>query len=298
MYVTTSPFDVFTPPFDTCALRSIVLTVTGRCPTDKCTDKALNGVHSVKATASRQSDLDAIRALIQSKPGGFEVLDSTVKRHLGKWFERKGAVRSAERVLRKTSRASNEGWSGGSERLAISPPPSGYLNVGGAEDDANQHNIQPTDKTSTTGGAVADSEPHGVWRSSNRVLKGWPGDSGRLATSLPPTGYLNVGGVEDEKNQLTTDVPTVADADSLRLGQRCTVKGHGTGVVRFIGIIKTKPMLGVQIGVALNTRTGLNDGTTDGTRYFSCRAGHGVFSLSENVQPVDKLEDESFGFDI
>lgn len=87
---------------------------------DRCIDKALNGVHSAKATASRTSDLDAIRALIQSKPGGFEVLDSTVKRHLSKWVEGKGAVRSAERVLRSGSHhPPTSDWSGGSERMAI-----------------------------------------------------------------------------------------------------------------------------------------------------------------------------------
>jgi hypothetical protein len=87
-----------------------------------CIDKALNGVHSAKATASRPSDLDAIRALIKSKPGGFEVLDSTVKRHLSHWFEGKGAVRSAERVERSGDRHQTGDWSGGSERMAISPP--------------------------------------------------------------------------------------------------------------------------------------------------------------------------------
>jgi hypothetical protein len=187
---------------------------------DICIDKALNGVHSAKATASRPSDLDAIRALIQSKPGGFEVLDSTVKRHLGHWFEGKGAVRSAERVRRSGDRNQTGDWSGGSERMAISP-----------------------------------SFSHG-------------------SLSLPHASndYLDVGG-----------------AEALQVGHRCTVKNRGAGVVRFVGEVKQS----LRIGVALDTPSGLNDGTFGGTRYFECPGGHGVFAKPENVQPVGELVDVS-----
>jgi hypothetical protein len=129
-----------------CASFSLRPTASHRTSlrTDICIDKALNGVHSAKATASRPSDLDAIRALIKSKPGGFEVLDSTVKRHLEHWFEGKGAVRSAERVQRSGDRHKTGEWLGGGERMAISPSFShgsfslphisnDYLDVGGAE---------------------------------------------------------------------------------------------------------------------------------------------------------------------
>ena len=45
-------------------------------------DAALAGVRSADATATRPADLAAIRALIESKPGGFAQLDATVKQHL------------------------------------------------------------------------------------------------------------------------------------------------------------------------------------------------------------------------
>jgi hypothetical protein len=262
-------------------------------------------VQSANATASRQSDLEAIRALVQSKPGGFEVLDSTVKRHLGKWFVSKGAVRSAERVQRGSSLvAAAERWSGGSERLAISPTPSGYLNVGGPEDDDTQPNGQRNTETSTSSDTVTDAEPHGVWRSSKRVLKGWSGGSERPATSSAPEGYLDVGDAPYPATAIDDPSPIsdgMAGAEpQLQVGQRCTVKDRGNGVVRFVGTLKTKHRrLGVRIGVALDTKTGLNDGTADGTRFFECRAGHGIFSHPENVQPVDKLENATytvFGF--
>lgn len=80
---------------------------------DGCIDETLDGIHSENATAFSPADLEAIRELIQSKPGGFAQLNSTVKRHLHHWFESQGAVRSAERIARhydkKTVLPDNEG---------------------------------------------------------------------------------------------------------------------------------------------------------------------------------------------
>ena len=67
---------------------------------DGCIDEALAGIHSENATAFSPADLAAIRKLVQSKPGGFAQLNSTVKRHLHRWFESQGAVRTAERISR------------------------------------------------------------------------------------------------------------------------------------------------------------------------------------------------------
>ena len=50
-----------------------------------CIDGALRGVRSANAKATRPADLAAIRALIQSKPGGFAQLDATVKQHLHRY---------------------------------------------------------------------------------------------------------------------------------------------------------------------------------------------------------------------
>ena len=59
------------------------------------TDEALPHAQSENAEASEQADLDAIRALILSYPGGFASLDSTIKTHLRRWFEARGGVKVA-----------------------------------------------------------------------------------------------------------------------------------------------------------------------------------------------------------
>jgi hypothetical protein len=61
-------------------------------------------VQSENATAFFPADLEAIRSLVVSKPGGFAQLNSTVKKHLHRWFEGQGAVRSAERISRRGDR--------------------------------------------------------------------------------------------------------------------------------------------------------------------------------------------------
>eukprot|EP00035_Acanthoeca_spectabilis_P002074 m.84901 g.84901 ORF g.84901 m.84901 type:complete len:147 (+) comp11334_c0_seq1:309-749(+) len=64
----------------------------------KCIDAALANVKSAQATATEEADLLAIRALVQSTPGGFDSLDSAVRSHLHRWFEDNGAVKSARRL--------------------------------------------------------------------------------------------------------------------------------------------------------------------------------------------------------
>jgi hypothetical protein len=71
---------------------------------DGCIDDALVCVQSENATAFFPADLEAIRALVVSKPGGFSQLNSTVKKHFHRWFEGQGAVRSAERISRRGDR--------------------------------------------------------------------------------------------------------------------------------------------------------------------------------------------------
>lgn len=194
------------------------------------------------------------------------MLDSTGTRHLGKWFASKGAVRSAERVQRSSSRAVSDGWSGSSgDRLPIPPLSAGYRKVVEGDD------IQPSD------------------------------------SERPTADYLDVGSVEDKNIQPTGPAHRRGLHHWCRGRCRTTPGGpalHGQGprhcIIRFVGTIKTRPQLGVRIGVALDTQTGLNSRTADGTQHFECRDGHGVFPQAGNVQPVsDLLEAESgsvFGF--
>ena len=67
-------------------------------------DEALGNISSEEAEAFSQDDLDRIRALIQSLPGGFTTLDSMIARHLRRWFVSQGGVRVAR--LQSRSRAS------------------------------------------------------------------------------------------------------------------------------------------------------------------------------------------------
>jgi hypothetical protein len=76
---------------------------------DGCIDSTIDGIHSENATAFSPADLEAIRALIQSKPGGFEQLNSTVKQHLHRWFESQGAVRSGARIVRNYEKGGRGG---------------------------------------------------------------------------------------------------------------------------------------------------------------------------------------------
>jgi hypothetical protein len=68
---------------------------------DGCIDAALSGIASETATALVKADLEAIHGIVRSTPGGFAMLNSTVKNHLAKWFEEKGAIRSANRLDHK-----------------------------------------------------------------------------------------------------------------------------------------------------------------------------------------------------
>jgi len=75
-----------------------------------CIDKAVAGIESEDATAYYPADLDAIRTIVKSKPGGFSQLNSTVKQHLHRWFESQGAVRSAERLSRPKKYQADDEW--------------------------------------------------------------------------------------------------------------------------------------------------------------------------------------------
>mmetsp|Transcript_3114 Transcript_3114/g.9513 ORF Transcript_3114/g.9513 Transcript_3114/m.9513 type:complete len:592 (+) Transcript_3114:298-2073(+) len=60
--------------------------------------KALTQVHAENATASREGDVNALRAVIVAKLGGFEVLNREVKKNLVQWFQKQGVGHGAARL--------------------------------------------------------------------------------------------------------------------------------------------------------------------------------------------------------
>eukprot|EP00752_Nemacystus_decipiens_P009616 g8593.t1 len=72
------------------------------------------------------------------------------------------------------------------------------------------------------------------------------------------------------------------DGDSIVVGRRVRLHPKGIlGVVRWVG--PTHFSAGVWVGVELDSCEGKNDGEVQGSRYFTCAAGHGVFVRPESV---------------
>jgi hypothetical protein len=71
------------------------------------------------------------------------------------------------------------------------------------------------------------------------------------------------------------------------VGDLCEVEGKGLGVVHFVGeAAPTGGRGGFFLGIALEHALGTHDGAVFGTRYFTCRDGHGVMT--------SRLEDVKF----
>jgi tubulin-folding cofactor B len=60
-------------------------------------------------------------------------------------------------------------------------------------------------------------------------------------------------------------------------------------IILFVGEVHFKA--GQWVGVRFDDRVGKNDGTLDGTRYFTCESGHGGFVIPKSVA-LDENEGE------
>ena len=58
-------------------------------------DVALDGIDAAAAEAFSPVDLAAITAKVNSTPGGFDKLNTTIKRHLSRWFQQQGGIKAA-----------------------------------------------------------------------------------------------------------------------------------------------------------------------------------------------------------
>lgn len=78
----------------------------------------------------------------------------------------------------------------------------------------------------------------------------------------------------------------------LKPGQLVRIADGRQAIVRYIGDVHFRP--GDWVGVELDEKTGKNDGSVQGTRYFDCRDGYGMFikpvtlSIIEEPPPASK----------
>ena len=87
----------------------------------------------------------------------------------------------------------------------------------------------------------------------------------------------------NENSSLTDEQLMAALPKWLIVGQNVRISPESKlGVVSYVG--KTHFASGIWVGVELDTPTGRNDGSVDGTVYFKCRPKYGIF-----VRP-DKLK--------
>ena len=68
-----------------------------------------------------------------------------------------------------------------------------------------------------------------------------------------------------------------------------TKDGKTTGIIKFIGHTSFSP--GIWVGVALDIKTGKNDGSVSGRRYFECNPEHGIFVKEEAIEPIIEEKD-------
>ena len=85
----------------------------------------------------------------------------------------------------------------------------------------------------------------------------------------------------------------------IKQGLRCRIlpsNDHRRGIVSFVGEVPDIPGVGAWVGVTLDEPTGKNDGSVNGTKYFSCAPKCGVFLRAERVEigdfPELSLDDE------
>ncbi|XP_052740010.1 kinesin-like protein KIF13A [Bicyclus anynana] len=105
----------------------------------------------------------------------------------------------------------------------------------------------------------------------------------RALRDTPASSTERIGDEECSESGRVYTVPdwlTVGESVQLRLSS-------STGVVAYVGPTHFAP--GLWVGVELDAPTGKNDGSVGGTRYFNCRARHGIFVR------VDKLVQDRRG---
>ena len=72
----------------------------------------------------------------------------------------------------------------------------------------------------------------------------------------------------------------------VKIGQTVESKDGKQGIVRYAGTLEIAS--GSWLGLELPDRSGKNDGSVQGKRYFSCQQGYGIFIRKESVVRIVK----------
>ena len=83
---------------------------------------------------------------------------------------------------------------------------------------------------------------------------------------------------EQKSRMPMSNVPGWAVRD---VGKPCIVRGVGSGIVRFVGLLDelNEP----RVGVEMNKQKGNHNGTVGCRKYFECKDGHGLLTHPANV---------------
>jgi hypothetical protein len=73
----------------------------------------------------------------------------------------------------------------------------------------------------------------------------------------------------------------------IKVGQTVESKEGKQGIVRYVGALEAAPE-GLWVGIELPDRSGKNDGSVKGVRYFTCEVGRGLFIRKESVVRIVK----------
>ena len=94
---------------------------------------------------------------------------------------------------------------------------------------------------------------------------------------------------DSEVHRLTFVMESVFNQDSV--GKRVIVDGYeSNGTIAFVGPHHVDTH--TRVGVVLDTKIGLNDGTVKGHQYFECENGHGVIVVPYKVHLVDDVDND------
>ncbi|KDR21676.1 Microtubule plus-end tracking protein TIP150 [Zootermopsis nevadensis] len=129
--------------------------------------------------------------------------------------------------------------------------------------------------------AALPSKPMSVASGPHKVFESTPDNSQTSCSSAFGVRTENVRNCDAaDEGRCWRDGPVTA----AHLGHRVSVSRTKVGILRYFGEIEQSP--GVFCGVELDEPVGLNDGSVEGVRYFTCRPQHGIIAPVGNVRTV------------